>query len=207
VVLVDSEGKKEHLFYPDVRIDAPGREPAASASGTALADPETESEPISIRPFIREDILETDPEIRLVTSIELLSPSNKRQDSPGWELYLRKRQGILMGTANLVELDLLRGGTRMPMLDPWPTSAYTVLVFRKGVLPSCRAWPIHYHRPLPPIPVPLDKPDPDITLNLQLMIESIYARSRYYRSIDYTKPLTPPLSPDGAKLLEQIGKS
>jgi hypothetical protein len=39
----------------------------------------------------------------------------------------------------------------------------------------------------------LAKPDPDILLDLQPMIDSIYRRSRYERSIDYKKPLSPPL--------------
>ena len=53
------------------------------------------------------------------------------------------------------------------------------------------------------IQVPLAKPDPDVTLNLQPMIEGIYQRYRYERSIDYTKPLTPPLTPEEAAWLEQ----
>jgi Protein of unknown function (DUF4058) len=39
----------------------------------------------------------------------------------------------------------------------------------------------------------LAKPDADIPLNLQPMIDAIYERSRYERSINYSKPLTPPL--------------
>jgi Protein of unknown function (DUF4058) len=35
------------------------------------------------------------------------------------------------------------------------------------------------------------------------MIAAIYQRSRYERSIDYTKPLTPPLSPDEAAWLQR----
>jgi hypothetical protein len=68
------------------------------------------------------EIYEATPEQRLVTSIEILSPSNKRPRTPGYDLYLRKRQSLLLGDANLVEIDLLRGGSRMPMLDLWPDS-------------------------------------------------------------------------------------
>src|SRR5262249_4846557 len=66
------------------------------------------------------DIYEAQPERRLVTSIEVLSPSNKKMKSPGRKKYLRKRQALLLGKANLVEIDLLRGGTRMPMVEDWP---------------------------------------------------------------------------------------
>jgi hypothetical protein len=53
--------------------------------------------------------------------------------------------------------------------------------------------------------VPLVSPDPDLSLDLQPMIEAIYTRSRYYHSIDYSKPLTPPLSrPEAAWLERQL---
>jgi hypothetical protein len=211
VVLADAEGKTSHPFLPDVGVTSSAREADADAgSGTALAEPATESTPLSLRAFIEEEYRETfvevyeaDPERRLVTCVEVLSPSNKRRGSPGWDLYLRKRQGLLLGTASLVEIDLLRGGQRLPMLDPWPASPYTLLVARRHKAPHCLVWPAHWQRPLPPIPVPLAKPDPDIPLHLQPMVEAIYARSRYHRSIDYSRPLTPPLGPDESAWLEQ----
>ncbi len=124
--------------------------------------------------------------------IEVLSPSNKRLGTEGWELYQRKRQSVLPGNVNLVEIDLLRGGQRMPMLDLWPDSPYTLLVARARAH-LYRVWRAHYRRPLPVIPVPLAKPDPDIRLDVQPMINEIYRRFRYGRSIDYRKPLNPPL--------------
>ena len=81
---------------------------------------------ISRESFI--EIYEQAPEIRLVTCIEVLSPSNKRPGTEGWELYLRKRNALLLGQASLVEIDLLRGGRRMPMVEPWPPSPYYLLV-------------------------------------------------------------------------------
>src|SRR5262249_24416853 len=74
-------------------------------------------EPLSLRAFIDTefeekliDVYEVKPERRLVTSVELLSPSNKKRGSVGWKKYLRKRQALLLGKASLVEIDLLRGG-------------------------------------------------------------------------------------------------
>ena len=139
------------------------------------------------------EIYEATPEQRLVTCIEVLSPSNKRPHTPGWDLYLRKRQSLLLGDANLVEIDLLRGGQRMPMLDPWPDSPYTLLVARAKKYDLCQVWPVSFQIPSPSVPIPLAKPDPDILLDLQPMIDCIYQRSRYERSIDYSKPLSPPL--------------
>ena len=208
VVLVDDEGKRSRPFLPDVKISSTS-EPAPG-SGTAVAEPALETQPVLMRRFIQEEyresfveILETGPEERLVTCIEVLSPSNKRPDSPGWDLYQRKRQAVLLGHVNLVEIDFLRRGQRMPMVDPWPASPYTLLVSRAGPILSCKVWPAHFRVAVPSISVPLAKPDPDLTLNLQPMIQAIYGGSRYHRSIDYTKPLAPPLSAEDSAWFEQ----
>jgi Protein of unknown function (DUF4058) len=142
------------------------------------------------------------PSQRLVTCLEILSPSNKRPGTEGWELYFRKRQSLLLGKAILVEIDLLRGGQRMPMLDPWPDSPYALLVAR-AKCGLCRVWRAHFRQPLPSIPVPLAKPDPDIALEMQPMIDEIYRRFRYGRSIDYSRPLIPPLARHETAGLEQ----
>jgi hypothetical protein len=210
VVLIESEGKKSYPFYPDVSVTAPRRrKKTPKKGGAALAETADEAEPVTMRPFIQEEhreafveIYEATPDQRLVTSLEVLSPSNKRPGTEGWDLYLRKRQSLLLGKTNVVEIDLLRGGQRMPMLDPWPDSPYTLLVCR-AASGLCRVWRGHFRRPLPPIPVPLLKPDPDIPLDIQAMIEDIYQRFRYERSIDYRMPLTPPLDAADAAWLEK----
>jgi uncharacterized protein DUF4058 len=203
VVLVGEEGKESHPFVPDVSVTTERRrKPSRKKGGTAVAEPVFDAEPVLMRAFIEEEhreafveIYESAPEQRLVTCIEVLSPSNKRRNTQGYDVYLRKRQSLLLGDANLVEIDLLRGGSRMPMLDPWPGSPYTVLVARAKKINFCRVWPAYFQIPTPSVPIPLAKPDPDILLDLQPMIDSIYRRSRYERSIDYSKPLNPPLEP------------
>jgi Protein of unknown function (DUF4058) len=210
VVLAESESKKSYAFLPDVSVTtARRRGKAAKRTGTAVAEPDGETEPVTMRPFIQTEhreafveIYEAGPDRRLVTCVEVLSPSNKRPGTEGWELYFRKRQSLLLGRANLVEIDLLRGGQRMPMLDPWPDSPYTIMVARaKSQL--CRVWRAHFRRPLPSISVPLVNPDPDIPVEIQAVIAGIYQRFRYERSVDYSSPLTPPLNPDEAKWFEQ----
>jgi hypothetical protein len=205
IALVESEEKDERHFEPDVRVTEPrGRKPnhakEPKESATAVAH---QTDAMTLRAFIEEDfeeqfidIYELEPERRLVTSIEVLSPSNKKRNSPGWKKYLRKRQALLLGKANLVEIDLLRGGTRMPMLDPFPDSPYYILVAREEKAPWCRVWPTYFDKPLPTIPVPLSKPDPDIPLALQPFVDAIYQRSRYFADIDYSRTLKPPLTPE-----------
>jgi hypothetical protein len=133
----------------------------------------------------------------------MLSPSNKRRGSEGWELYLRKRNALLLGSANLVEIDLLRGGQRLPMVEPWPNSAYYFLVGRHSRAPYCRVWPVHCHKVLPEVPVPLASPDADLPLALGPLIEAIYERSRYSRRISYAKPPRLPLTSEESACLQQ----
>jgi hypothetical protein len=211
VVLVEQEGKTSRPFLSDVSVTTERRKkPSRKKGGTAVVEPVLKAEPVVMRAFIEEEhreafveIYEATPEQRLVTCIEVLSPSNKRPHTPGWDLYVRKRQSLLLGDANLVEIDLLRDGQRMPMLDPWPDSPYTFLVARARRYDLCQVWPVYFQIPSPSVPVPLAKPDPDILLNLQPMIDSIYHRSRYERSIDYSKPLSPPLDDAGTAWLEK----
>ena len=212
LVLVEAEGKVDHAFLPDVSVTATERRrrPSRKKGGAAAAEPEGEIEPLVLRAFIEEEhreafleIYEASPEQRLVTSIEILSPSNKRPNSPGRELYLRKRQSTMLGGVNLVEIDLLRGGERMPMLDPWPASPYTLMAAPAKKPYACLVWPGHFEKPLPPIRVPLAKPDPPLPLNLQPMVEAAYERSRYDQSIDYTRLLSPPLAPEETAWLEK----
>jgi hypothetical protein len=210
VVLVESEEKKSYSFLPDIRVSAPrGRKKSSRKGGTALAERPGDAEPVTMRAFIQEEhreafieIYEANPDQRLVTTIEVLSPSNKRPGTEGWELYQRKRQSLLLGNVSLVEIDLLRGGQRMPMLDAWPDSPYTMLVARARTQ-LCRVWPAQYRCQLPRIPVPLAKPDPDIPLDVQPMIDQIYQRFRYMRSIGYLEPLSPPLDAAETNWLKQ----
>jgi hypothetical protein len=109
----------------------------------------------------------------------------------------------LQGKANLVEIDLLRGGERMPMLDAWPDSPFCLLVAREERAPRCRVWPAFVDRPLPAIPVPLSRPDPDVPLALQPLIDAIYERGRYREEIDYAGPLPAPLTAAQAAWLAQ----
>src|SRR5205085_10931213 len=51
---------------------------------------------------------------RLITVVELLSPANKRP-GPDRDDYLTKRIDYLTAGVNLVEIDLLRAGERLPI--------------------------------------------------------------------------------------------
>lgn len=217
LLLTAENGKEVREFYPDVRVlerEARAgrrgkRRPRAAA--VAQATVSTEQRPMRLTAFVEHEVRETfieifatEPEHRLVTTIEVLSPTNKERGGHGWNLYLRKRQASLVCGVHLVEIDLLRGGMRLPMRDPWPDSPYTLLVARAEQQYACDVWPAYFHLPLPAIPVPLAAPDPDVTLEVQPLIDSIYSRLRYRETINYDKPLVPPPTPAEKRWLKEV---
>jgi hypothetical protein len=202
-------------FPPDVALASAGGPAGAGRPVPAIPEsPESETAPVLMEAPLQTEyrevfveIQQTEPARRLVTGIELLSPSNKRPGTKGWRLYQRKRQAYLWGRAHFIEVDLLRGGRRMPMAGQWPDSPYYVLVCRREHAPRCTVWPAHFLRPLPNLSIPLSAPDPDITLALQPLVDAVYARSHYDRDLDYRRPLRPPLrAADAAWLEERLAK-
>ncbi len=207
VVLMGANGKDERLVKPDVGVTDPSRRkrPGKRRGNVAVAAPGESGQAVPMRAFIAERFREAfveihaeDEERSLVTCLEVLSPTNKRRGSEGWLEYERKRQALLLGRANFVEIDLLRGGTRFPMIDPWPETPYALLVCRQVDAPLCQVYPAHLRQPLPVIPVPLREPDPDLTLDLQSLVDRIYAVGRYGERLDYTRKLTPALPDEDA---------
>ena len=90
---------------------------------------------------------------KLVTAIEVLSPTNKRGE--GREEYLAKRDSILHSSAHLLEIDLLHEGRRLPMQRPLPLAPYYVYLCRWPTRPFTDVWAISLNQPLPVVPVPL----------------------------------------------------
>jgi hypothetical protein len=212
VVLMGEEDKKEHHAIPDTAVTQPAtkKKPRKGKGGVAVMEPD-ETESVPMQAFIAEEFEESFVEIYaqreeriLVTTTEVLSPSNKRPGTEGWQQYERKRQAMLLGRANFIEIDLLRDGHKFPMLTKWPNSPYTLLVSWAERAPRCRVWPAHFRRRLPIIPVPLLDPDPDLTLDLQPLIDGIYALGRYDEQLDYRRPLTPGLSNDDAVWMRRV---
>jgi len=137
----------------------------------------------------------------LVTVIELLSPTNK-SISADREQYIAKRRRILSSPAHLVEIDLLRGGPRMPV-ENLPQCDYVVMVRRSDEHPRVGLWPVRLKERMPEIPIPLRNGDPDAVLDLQPLLHSVYDAAGYEDYIYRGSP-SPPLHPEDAKWAEQI---
>lgn len=103
---------------------------------------------------------------------------------------------MMFSTASIVEIDLLRGGPRLPLND-LPSCDYCVTVFRKSNAPKIEAWPIGLRDPLPNIPIPLKGDFPDATLDLSAIIHRVYDAAGYEDYLYESQP-EPPL--EGADL-------
>jgi hypothetical protein len=141
-------------------------------------------------------------ERRLVTAIEVLSPTNKRGE--GRDEYLQKRQRLLLSPAHLIEIDLLRGGRRVPMRQALPEAPYFVLVSRAEARPVLDVWPVALRAHLPEVPVPLLPGDADVPLDLQAALTTVYDALGYDLAVDYARPPEVPLTPGDAAWAEAL---
>ncbi len=189
------------ILYPDVEVmrvrqrgeavtnATPSATSASSTSVSVTPAPLTIPvfQPIAVR-LVSVEIRDTAQNV-LVTCIEILSPVNKRE--PGLTTYRQKRHRLYQAGVHLIELDLLRRGTR-PFAHPrLPDVPYAIALTRaqSGVMD---VWPLRLQDSLPIIPVPLRSPDPDLPLELPQVMADIYDEAAYDLSIDYSQPPPPP---------------
>jgi hypothetical protein len=194
----ESEGLPPQRF-PDVGILS-SHAPTSSSAAVITA-------PLVVAVNFPEPIPHVSVEIRdvakrrLVTCIEVLSPTNKR--GPGREEYAGKRFQILSGDAHLVEIDLLRVGTRFPTVQALPAVPYFVFLSRAGRRSEVEVWPIALEQPLPPIPIPLLPEDAPVLLDLQQALGVVYDILGYDELIDYTQPPPGPFTPTETAWVEE----
>ncbi len=137
------------------------------------------------------------PDQQLVTTMELLSPSNKVD--PGYREYMTKRNIILHEPVHLVEFDFLLGGKRLPMRSSLPPGDCYAIVSRCSTRPNAEVYAWFLRDSLPAIRVPLRAPDPDLVLDLSAVYAETFRRGRYGRSLRYGQPLQVPLAPEAAE--------
>lgn len=153
--------------------------------------------------------------MRVVTVIEILSPTNKEPHSKGYGLYRKKQEEILESTVHLIEIDLLRGGEYIlappygPLIREVGTDWHYMISICKG-----DAWGTYFLYPrtirdrLPVIPVPLAGDDPDARLDLQPLLARCYEDGAYEDLIDYRQDPPPPaLSEEDLKWIDDLLKT
>lgn len=185
------------LMYPDVELLR--RRPSSVRETRPAVDPSaiqrTITAPLTLRLPPSLQVRLATVEIRatgqheLVTCIEILSPVNKRE--PGLAQYREKRQKLYDAGVHLLEIDLLRRGTRPLVHDELPDVPYLVTLTRAGSN-QVDVWPITVREALPCVAVPLRAPDADVPLDLSAAFTSIYDRAEYALSIDYRQAPPPP---------------
>lgn len=128
-----------------------------------------------------------------VTSIELLSPSNKDAGSIGQARYLEKRASALHGGLHWVEIDLLRGGRRPPMDVRLPDDidylSYVAQATPTGWNHLAYTWKLR--ELLPVLPIPLLGHD-QVQLSLGACFQESYDRIAADDEADYGQDPPPP---------------
>lgn len=147
------------------------------------------------------EIREVPPGNRLVTLIELLSPSNKTQ-GPDREAFERKQMSFLASGVHWVEIDLLRGGQKLACHPSFGLHCerkgydFSVVVSR-----STRRRPrlvvdlygFTIRTSLPVITLPLTEPDQDVLVDLGSVFRRTYSAGPYRKVLRYDRELIPPL--------------
>ena len=175
----------------------------ATATGTmpvVVTVPHEERRETVVEIYARQD------QERLVTSIEVLSITNKTPGEQGREMYLRKQREVLNGRVHLVEIDLLRSGqhtTAVPPALALPKTGpfdYHVCIHHFDNLEDFFVYPILLPQRLPEIAVPLLPGDPPVTLDLQAVLDRSYDTGPYLRRVRYAEMTpVPPLKPEHAE--------
>jgi hypothetical protein len=208
-VFLETPWTKTRNIIPDVKIvETPQRPRTPGAAGaTGVAEPlvmEFPSDPVT-EGFI--EIRETGSSNRVVTIIEILSPSNKTP-GPGMELYRKKQDEILGGFTSLVEIDLLRDGQHMTLaqriqLPASHRTPYHVSV-RRGWRPNhIEIYALPLRERLPVIRIPLRQGDQDVQLDLQEVFDRAYVNGRYDHT-DYSIVPDPALEAADAEWAARI---
>ena len=209
-VYIDPELNRE----PDVGVFGPAGSPAAGSAGTAtvwagmlavagvpLSDPVEE---------LYLEILSGEDD-RLVTAIEMVSPSNKKAGEDGRVSYQQKQGEYRASGVNVVEIDLLRGGahvTAVPLRHLRAAAGdfdYHVCVTANGEPELHHVAAFRLADRLPTIPIPLDYGTPPVRIDLQAVFDRCYDEGGFAKLAKYDRRQPdPPLTPEQAAWAQGI---
>ncbi len=202
-VFVESGSQLVRQTRPDVQVvySAPTPLPTVLREGGATA-----AEPIVFE-MHELSIAEGYIVLRERGAARFLSPTNKRAGT-GQEKYLEQQGEVLQSDASLGEIDLVRAGQRVLTL---PTEEIPVQ-YRNDYL-ACvspgwkrsrrELYPLPLRQRLPVLPIPLRQEDAPVQLDLQAVVDQVYAAGRY-DDLDYGTELDPPLSGEEAAWANQL---
>ena len=209
IVEVDEESlswREKFVGRPDVAVVTASEEAEPLSEGATATAVATTPQTVTLPEYeeVREGYLEIrDAQThRVVTVIEVLSPSNK---SPGErrDEYEIKRRRVLATLTNLVEIDLLRGWEPMEMQPP-PQSHYRILVRAGWERPQARLYAFSVRDAIPEVTVPLRQGEKEVSLSLGKLLSEIYDRARYDIRLNYREQPAPPLSAEDAAWADEL---
>ncbi|MEA5597039.1 DUF4058 family protein [Rivularia sp. UHCC 0363] len=184
---------------PDVAVTTKTK--ASTQNKTTTATLPAQGESVTVKLPVPEEKKEAYLEIRevatgyVVTTIEVLSPTNKRTGK-GRDAYEEKRRDVLSSPTHLVEIDLLRAGKPMQILSEIPKTDYRILVARGNRRPLAEVFGFNLQQEIPQFLLPLKSGDNEPLVDLQSLLAQVYERARFYLAIDYNVEPVPQLQDD-----------
>jgi hypothetical protein len=183
---------------PDVWVQkARENGPLQSSAGLSLATPVVVEVPeLEVREHYVE-VLDRYRDQKVVTVIEVISPSNK-EAGPGRESYREKQREVLSSECHLVEINLLRRGAHVLSVPEVQTATarpydYLICVNRWPWRRRFELYGCQLRQRLPCFGLPLVEPDKDAPLDLQDALERVYEGGAYAVRVKYEEPCKPPL--------------
>jgi hypothetical protein len=190
--------ERDRMIRPDITLSRQRRRtglPYSSSSAALLEAPS--DEPVRFKRLL-EEVREPSISLvaradkRVVTTLELISPDNKRPGT-GRQQYLQKREERLAAGVNVVEIDLLRDGEPLVLAGPQRLATlktawrYVVCVTRRtpGMI---ELYPVPLTSRLPCVAIPLDLTDPDVALDLQATFSRCWEEGPYGDTLPYENP-------------------
>ncbi|OKH29701.1 hypothetical protein NIES2101_43100 [Calothrix sp. HK-06] len=184
------------IGVPDVAVQSHQTANNQETGNVAVASPPTQAVTVTIP--MPETVRETYLEVRdvatkeVVRVIEVLSPKNKRAGD-GRQTYNKKRLRVVGSLSNLIEIDLLRNGKSMAIVQNHIQSSYRILVSRSDFRPKADLYAFNLQNSIPSSSLPLRERDSEPIFDLQNILHNLYDRASYDLVIDYTKDPVPTL--------------
>lgn len=207
---------QHELIYPDaIVVRAPSADESDLKVGGTATTTQASTVPL-IFEFSTREIYEPHVEIfsvedeQVVAVIEVLSPTNKAQESTGRDEYVKKQREILNSSTHLIEIDLLRGGSHtiavaQDIIRVRKKFDYVVCLRRaEEVRKRFEVWAFTVRDSLPTVRIPLTKGWADFELDLQAVWSDVYQRGRWAKAINYQNEPEPLLSPTDAEWADAL---
>ena len=207
-VFVEGPGRE---IIPDVWLKQRPEIAPKGAVAVAEADaPEVERVALDVHESYIE-ILDLQSNQRVVTVIEVLSPTNKYA-GPGRDLYASKQREVCHSQTHLVEIDLLRTGPHVLAVPELVArkKPYDYLISVNRAEERREFFELYRRRlreRLPRIRIPLADSDPDVVLDVQAVLAETYERGSYRDRLNYAEPCAPPLAAEDQQWANQLIQS